>query len=145
MDVVVTAEATINPTEDQSKVERALRNMFPTGSIRTIGTEGKHTVLRIQGNGMTVLSNLRNLIKQERIRNAARSILFSRTEEQRIRIYLNKQAAFVGRVSFCEPAGESPNGPISIEIESSDAQSVIDFLANPGPGFSQDYVDRHRR
>jgi predicted RNA binding protein with dsRBD fold (UPF0201 family) len=145
MDVIVTAEAEVKPTEDPSKVERALRNMLPEQPIRRIGGEGKRTVLRIQGNELAVLSNLRNLIRQERIRSAARSILFSRTEGKRIRIYLNKQAAFVGRVSFCEPTGESPNGPISIEIESSDAQSVIDFLANPGPGFSQEYAERRRR
>jgi predicted RNA binding protein with dsRBD fold (UPF0201 family) len=145
MDIVVTAEAAVNPTEDQSKVERALRSIFPEGPIRTIGTEGKHTVLRFQGNGFSVLSNLRNLIRQERIRSAARSVIFSRTEGRRIRIYLNKQAAFVGRVSFCEPVGESPNGPISIEIEASDAQSVVDFLANPGPAFSQEFAGRRRR
>jgi len=145
MDASVTVESVIKPTEDEAKVEHALHNLFPSEPIHKTNMRGNEAVLKIQGDGLTFLSTLRNLIKQERIRTAARSILFSRTEGQRIRIYLNKQAAFVGRVSFCEPTGESPNGPISIEIESSDPQSVIDFLANPGPGFRQEYVGRRRR
>jgi hypothetical protein len=144
MDPNVTAESVVNPTEDEAKVERALHNLFPSEPIKT-SMRGNELVLKIQGDGLTFLSTLRNLIRQERIRAAARSILLRRTEGQRIRIYLNKQAAFVGRVSFCEPTGESPNGPISIEIESSDPQSVIDFLASPGPGLSQEYVGRRRR
>jgi uncharacterized protein len=145
MDANVTAESVVNPTEDEEKVERALHNLFPSEPIHKTSTHGNEVVLKIQGDGLTFLSTLRNLIRQERIRTAARSVLFSRTDGQRIRIYLNKQAAFVGRVSFCEPTGESPNGPISIEIESSDPQSVIDFLASPGPGLSQEYVGRRRR
>jgi predicted RNA binding protein with dsRBD fold (UPF0201 family) len=47
-----------------------------------------------------------------------------------IRFYLNKQAAFVGRVSFCEPVGESPLGPISIRIEAMDPLRVVNFLAS---------------
>lgn len=145
MDANTTAEAVVNPTEDEAKVERALRNLFPSEPIRKTGMQGKDIVLKIQGDGLNVLSGLRNLIRQERIRTTARSILFSRTEGQTTRVYLNKQAAFVGRVSFCEPTGESPNGPISIRIESSDPQLVIDFLASPGPGFSQEYVEKRRR
>jgi predicted RNA binding protein with dsRBD fold (UPF0201 family) len=99
MDANVTAESVVNPTEDEAKVERALHNLFPSEPIHKTSVHG-NDVLKIQGDGLTFLSTLRNLIRQERIRTAARSVLFSRTEGKRIRIYLNKQAAFVGRVSF---------------------------------------------
>lgn len=137
MDVKVTAESTVNSTEDEAKVERALHNIFPSEPLQKITMQGDALVLRINGNGLDFLSTLRNLIRQDRIRGAARSILFRETQGGRIRTYLNKQVAFVGRVSFCEPAGESPHGPISIEIETSDPQAVIDFLASsPGQSFS---------
>ncbi len=133
MDVKVTAESVVNPTEDEAKVERALRSIFPSGPVEKTAMQGDVSVLRISGAGLDSLSTLRNLVRRERIRSAARSVLLTRSRGQRIRIYLNKQAAYVGRVSFCEPQGESPHGPISIEIEASDPQSVIDFLAStPG-------------
>lgn len=143
MKVRVTAESMVNPTEDEAKVERALRNVFPSEPMQKTTSQSDVVVLRIRGDDLDFLSTLRNLIRQERIRSAARSILFSRTRGERIRIYLNKQAAFVGRVSFCEPAGESPHGPISIEIETPDATAVIDFLASsPGQGFSRERQGR---
>jgi predicted RNA binding protein with dsRBD fold (UPF0201 family) len=146
MDVDVTAEAIINPTEDEEKVERALRNIFPSGSIqKTTGREGT-PLLVVHGNGLNTLSTLRNLIRQERIRGAARRILLSNLRGQRIRIHLHKQAAYVGRVSFCEPEGESPHGPISIEIQSQNPEMVIDFLASTPPAeFSGALSDRRKR
>jgi predicted RNA binding protein with dsRBD fold (UPF0201 family) len=146
MDVKVTAGSVVNPTEDEAKVERALRNIFPSQPIQKITAQGGMPVLRISGIGLDSLSTLRSLIRQERIRSAARSILFNRSWEQRIRIYLNKQAAYMGRVSFCEPEGESPHGPISIEIETPNPQSVIDFLAsNPAQGASRESMERRKR
>ncbi len=146
MDVRVTAESVVNPTEDEAKVERALHNIFPSEPMERVAMKEDVFVLRIRGNGLDFFSTLRSLIRQERIRSAARSILFSGTQGQRILIYLNKQAAFMGRVSFCEPLGESPHGPISIKIESSDPQLVIDFLASsPSQGFSREPVGRRRR
>lgn len=130
MSVKITGQSVVNPTEDEAKVERALHNIFPSALIERAVAPGDTVALRVHGNGLTFLATLRNLIKQERIRGAARSILLSGARGERIRLYLNKQAAFVGRVSFCEPVGESPLGPISVEIESSDPQLVVDFLAS---------------
>lgn len=146
MDLSVTVETVVRPTEDEAKVERALHNIFPSERIQKVGTSGAEVVLRIHGGEIDFLSNLRNLIKQEAIRSAARSVLTSRTHGQRILIHLNKQAAFAERVSFCQPEGESPNGPISIEIESSAPESVVDYLAtNPWQGFSREAAGRRRR
>lgn len=136
MSAIVTAESLVNPTEDESKVERALHNIFSSASIQRTKLADDVIKLVVRGNGLEFLSTLRNLIKQERIRSAARSILLSATRGNQIRFYLNKQAAFVGRVSFCEPAGESPLGPISIRVETPDPYGVIDFLASkPGQRF----------
>lgn len=133
MSVEVTAESTVNPTEDEEKVERALRNIFPSGSIQKTKKQNDTVLLTVRGTGLECLANLRNLIRQDRIRSAARSIFFARERGQRMEVYLNKQAAFAGRVSFCAATGESPNGPISIEIQSPNLQSVLDFLASNLP------------
>jgi predicted RNA binding protein with dsRBD fold (UPF0201 family) len=130
MNIIVTAESIVNPTEGQSKVERALRNVFPSARIEKKNLADDVVNLEVRGNGLEFLGTLRNLIKQERIRGAARSILSRGTHGSRIQFYLNKQVAFAGRVSFCEPVGESPLGPISVRVEATDPHRVIDFLAS---------------
>lgn len=133
MDVRITAESPVNLTEDQAKVERAIRNIFPSAKIERINFEGDVIRIRVQGDGLNFLATLRSLVKQERIRSAARSIILGGTREGHIQFYLNKQAAFAGRVSFCEPVGESPLGPISIKIDTSDPDMVVKFLTSrPG-------------
>lgn len=146
MDVKVTAQSFINPTEDETKVERALRNIFPAEPMQKTTTQGERTMLTIHATEMSSLSTLRILIRQERIRSAARAQLLRGSSGQRIRFYLNKQVAYVGRVSFCEPEGESPHGPISVEIESANPESVVDFLASSLPiEPSREFSGRRRR
>jgi predicted RNA binding protein with dsRBD fold (UPF0201 family) len=144
MNLTVRVESSVNPTEDVEKVERALRNLFPSGQIERISSGDEVVRLRVQGNDLEFLGKLRSLIKQERIRSAARSIMYGRTSGNITRIYLNKQAAFSGRVSFCEPVGESAHGPISLEINSDRPDEVIDYLASrPGEGsFTRFQADR---
>ena len=130
MNLTVTAESSVNPTEDQTKVERALRNIFPSGKIELINVGQDVVRLRVRGDNLEFLETLRNLIRQERIRSAARSVILNRTRGNKMHLYLNKQAALVNRVSFCEPVGESPLGPISVEIDTETPETVIDFLAS---------------
>jgi predicted RNA binding protein with dsRBD fold (UPF0201 family) len=129
MSVRILVESIVNPTEDEKKVERALQNVFPSAKIER-ATPSDILRLRIQGEGLEFLSTLRNLIKQERIRSAARAILLSGTHGQRIHAHLNKQAAFAGRISFCQPEGESPLGPISIAIDATSPEDVVEYLTH---------------
>jgi len=142
MSIRVIAESIVNPTEDEAKVEEALRNVFPSAKIQRNATSGDTVTLKVQGEGFEFLNTLRSLIKQDRIRTAARSILFGSTRGMHLRFYINKQAAFVGRISFCGPTGESPLGPISVDVEAENPDAVIDFLAaRPGQTF---YPMAHR-
>jgi hypothetical protein len=131
MSLTVAVQTPLEPTEDESKVERALLKLFPSAHIERITKHDDTVALSAHGNGLEFLSNLRNLIRQQRIRSAARSILIRSLRGGTFQLYLNKQAAFMGRVSFCEAARESPHGPISIQLECEDPQSVIDYLASP--------------
>jgi predicted RNA binding protein with dsRBD fold (UPF0201 family) len=132
MSINVTVEATVNPTEDESKVQRALLNIFPNAKVEKYSKRDDVITLRIQGLGLKFLSTFRNIIRQERIRDSARRILMSKVEGDHIIIFLHKQAAFVGRISFCGPEGESPLGPISIKIGTPSPESVVDYLAATG-------------
>ncbi len=129
------AETAVKPTEDEEKVRRVLRNLFPASEIQRLQTHDGDVKLQLTGEDVDCLSTLRNLIKQERIRSAARSMLVKSTTGNHLRFFLNKQAAFAGRVSFCETADESPNGPVIVQIEAPDTEMIIDFLAaRPGEG-----------
>jgi uncharacterized protein len=143
MSVTVAAKTPVQPTEDEAKVERALLKLFPSSRIDRIAGQDETVILSIRESGLEPLANLRNLIKQERIRNAARAVLIRNIRGRRIQIYLNKQAAFMGRISFCEPIGESPHGPISVELDCDNPLSVIDYLASP-PSLRQDVEVMHR-
>jgi hypothetical protein len=131
MSVSVAVQTALEPTEDERNVERALLKLFPSAHIERITRPNDSLALSTRGSGVEFLNNLRNLIRQQRIRSAARSILTRSLSGSTLQFYLNKQAAFMGRVSFCEAVGESPHGPISIQVECEDPQSVIDYLALP--------------
>jgi len=69
------------------------------------------------------------IIMRDQIRSAAGAVLRRSSEPDRIITYLNKQVAYAGHVSFCEPEGESPLGPISLLIETKDPMGVVNWIA----------------
>jgi len=117
----------ISPTEDNEKVRQAVGNLFPLAKVELREERGEEG-LAFEGEGQESLSRLQAVLKQERIRDAVRRVLREQTIGNRVRFYLNKQVAYVGRVSLCEPTGESPLGSIEVEIETDDPQALIDWL-----------------
>ncbi len=97
---------------------RALRNLFP--DLRIESTE--HRITGTTEN----LDRLRELIRNQRIRDTARRQLVAGRRENRTTVSLSKQAAFVGVVNF---AASSPLGDIAVEIESDDLDAAIDYIA----------------
>lgn len=127
--VEVTVETVVNPTEDPVKVEKALRAMLKEGLIERSDLSRESFLLRAKAHGLNSLAPLQGLLRQDRIRDAARSILFSGVTGKTIRFHLNKQVAYVNHISFSQPTGESPLGPITVEISCDDPESLIDWLA----------------
>jgi len=78
--------------------------------------------------GTEGLTKLYNLLRRERIRDAARSIMFRGLEGNTITFYLNKQVAYAGHLSFSELTGESPLGPIKVTITCDNPRELIDWL-----------------
>src|SRR6266581_4098503 len=109
----VRAEAPLRPTESAEKLSAAIRNLFPDAVLEVHAD-------RVVGTTET-LDRLR-----ERIRDTARRQLLAGRHGDRTVVDLNKQAAFVGVVSF---GTASPLGDIRVEIESDDLSAVIDYVA----------------
>jgi predicted RNA binding protein with dsRBD fold (UPF0201 family) len=122
----------IYPTEDSDKVRQAAGNLFPLAKMELAEEDGSK-VLTFKGEGRESLTRLQAVLRQEHIRDSVRRVLHEKIEGDRIRFCLNKQVAYVGRVSICEPSGESPLGPIEVEIETDDPQSLINWLSPASP------------
>lgn len=127
-EITVYVETEINLTEDEEKVKKAVENLFGNLSIE-VQPASKGSMLRAEAKGQEALIKFRDLLRQDRIRDAARKMLFEAIRGQTLSFYLNKQAAFAGHVSFSEAEAESPLGPIKVTIKCDEPRRLIDWLA----------------
>ena len=126
--VSIQIEAEVNPTESEEKVQKAIRNLFGEISTETKPAQ-KGSTTTAQSNSQESLITLRNMLHRDHIRDAARKALHHGLKNGTITVYLNKQVALVGHVSFSEPEAESPLGPIKVTIQTEDPLRLIDWLA----------------
>jgi hypothetical protein len=117
--VEVEASARLYPTEDVERVRRCLLNILPDAELKE--EEGRVTA------NAGDLSRFKELIRNHRILDSTRAVMLRGTMDDRITFHLNKQAAFVGKVSFAE--GNAPLGHIEIFISSDDPEALIDDVA----------------
>ena len=115
-------EADVKPTETREKVEAAIRRIFPDVPLELIG----HALVG-ESTETESLSRLHQLLRQQGILDTARAVMFTNSNGSSTRLMLNKQVAFVGKVSFTD--GESPLGPIVATLEAPDMELLIDYLA----------------
>ena len=127
-EIEILIEAEVNPTEDIEKVKAAIENVFGTVKYEVKDLH-KGKLLIAKAKGVSGLTKFYNLLRRERIRNAARTVLFEGVNEKSVTFYLNKQVAYVGHISFCKPVAESPLGPIKVQIKCENPKELIDWLA----------------
>jgi predicted RNA binding protein with dsRBD fold (UPF0201 family) len=128
-EILVRVETPLNPTEDPEKVLRAIRNLLPSCAPTIARTDERHAKFEGSLTSLEDLDNLKALLRQEAIRDAARKLLFQSISGSSIVVHLNKQAAFAGKASFCERYDESPLGPITLTITTENPEQLIDWLA----------------
>ncbi|MEM3576863.1 MAG: RNA-binding domain-containing protein [Candidatus Bathyarchaeia archaeon] len=128
-DVKVFVEVEVNPTEDEDKVKRAVENIFGNLQFQSRQSHKGITLLG-EAKGLEAITKLYNLLRRERIRDAARSVFFEGMNERTINFCLNKQAAFAGHISFSKETAESPLGPIRVRIECANPRELIEWLVS---------------
>lgn len=121
-------ETEVHPTEDLEKVKTAIENVFGNVECK-IKTSKQKKLLTAKAKNMDALTKFYNLIRRERIRDAARHVLFQGLSGNTITFHLNKQAAFAGHISFSESIAESPLGSIKVQIECKNPKELIEWLA----------------
>lgn len=127
-EIKIRVEIEVNLTEDLEKVKRAVENMFSVPEVE-VKPGQKGSLLVAKTKGREGLTKLYNLLRTERIRDATRGVLFKGLSENSITFYLNKQVAYAGHVSFCQPVAESPLGPIKVQITCDKPRELIEWLA----------------
>ena len=128
VEVTVFVEVEINPTESEDNVKAAVNNILDNATL-TIKPAFKGSTLTAVAKGQDSLFKLRTLMRNDRIRDASRRLLFKAIRGTMISFCLNKQVAFAGHVSFSEEQAESPLGPIRVNIETDSPEQLIDWLA----------------
>jgi len=127
-EVSVHVEAEINPTESEEKVKQAVENVF--GDIPMhVELLHKGNLLVAEAKGQEALTKLHDLLRRERIRSAARPVLFEGIYKETINFCLNKQVAYAGHISFSKEIAESPLGPIRVKIACENPRQLVEWLA----------------
>jgi predicted RNA binding protein with dsRBD fold (UPF0201 family) len=128
VEVTVFVETEIYPTESEENVKASVTSFLDNAAL-TVKPAAKGSTLTAIAKGQESLIKLRNMLCNDRIRDAARRFLFKSIRGNMISFCLNKQVAFAGHVSFSEQTAESPLGPIRVNIETENTEQLIDWLA----------------
>jgi predicted RNA binding protein with dsRBD fold (UPF0201 family) len=128
-EIYVFVKTKVHPTESSEKVEVAVRNVLGDIPLNS-SSEGDLATIEGRVEGLESLGPLRSLIMRTMIRDAARALFTRSVQGDTLSFGLNKQAAYVGRVSF-HRSGESQLGPIQIIIKG-DTSAAIRYLCGKG-------------
>ena len=109
----------IYPSEDPEKVKTAVLKVFPDASI-------EETDDGIKGTSGS-LDRFSKQIRKQKILDTTRSILIHGKRGDRTRFFLNKQVAFVGKISFCEE--RTILGTIKVVVIDDNLDDLIDRVA----------------
>lgn len=130
MDFHMQINVKVYPTEDLERVKSAVEKLFSYHNMRIVNNRENVKTLVFEAEDMESLSKFKNILRQDMIRSAVKRVLYQSANGDKIKFYLNKQVAYVGHVSLCEPFGESPLEPIEVEIETSNPSELIEWITH---------------
>lgn len=117
--IEISVHASVRPTERVENVVSAIENIFP-GLVMDIRED------RIEAyDGPDSMMTFHKLLREQKILDTARSVMTNGLVGDAVQFRLNKQAAFMGKVSF--PPEEEPLGSMHVQITG--GERVIDWLA----------------
>ena len=126
--ITIILKTIVNPTEDISKVKIAIENLIYNPQSKIV-SKNNEKIIVARAKNRDDLKKIYDLFNQQRIRNVARMVMKKGLQERGIIFYVNKQAAYMKRISFCVAVAESPLGPIRIEITCTDPKGLINWLS----------------
>ena len=113
----------INLSEEPKKIQTALTNIFPNSTVKT-----ENFSVHATSNDLNSLEKIYEIIHSKQSQKTYRRNLEKNLDNNTTWFYLNKQAAFVGKIAICEESDESPLGPIKVIISSSNLEEIIHWM-----------------
>ena len=113
----------LNPSEDPTKIEFAIKNILSNSKIKT----EKFSIKAIS-NDLQSLEKIHEAIVSMKSQRIYQRTLEKNLDANSTWFYLNKQAAFAEKIAICEKSDESPLGPIKVILTSTNIDRIIDWL-----------------
>ena len=113
----------VNSSEDPDKVEKAIANIFPYSIIKY-----ENFTMFAQSKELRSFEKIYETIHTNQSQKTYGRNLENNLENDTTWFFLNKQAAFVERVTICDEPEESPLGPIKVTLTSSNIDGIIDWI-----------------
>ena len=123
LDCTIMIHASINISEDPEKVKHAISNILPFDEINV-----EEYFVKAKSDDVASLEKIYETIHSKHFENIYRRNLEQNTANNTTWFYLNKQAAFVGKITICKEEDESPLGPIKVTLKSSNIERLIEWL-----------------
>jgi len=113
----------INFSEDPTKIEKAIANIFPYSKI-----ENKNFEIIAKSKELRSFEKIHETIHTNHSQKTYSRSLDNNLKDDTTWFFLNKQAAFVEKIVICDEAEESPLGPILVTLTSSNIDEIIDWI-----------------
>jgi uncharacterized protein len=126
LNVTVTGETAINPSEDVQKVMRCIINTINGGDQSV-----KRNYVVVRTKGLLALHHIRVGIKLRQSARVLQRLVEYNRDGNSTWFLLNKQAAYCGIIAIVESWHESSLGPIKVTIQSSDLDRLLTWLIPP--------------
>ena len=120
----IVIRAPLFPTEDAEKVKWAILNIFPDATLSIVD---EHLVGRAKS-----LERFAEILRDNKIRDAARSQILHGNQGGEAVFWLNKQVAAVGKVNFTDK--NVVLGAIEVHFIDNDIESLVDSIAPSSRG-----------
>ncbi|MEM2949520.1 MAG: RNA-binding domain-containing protein [Nitrososphaeria archaeon] len=125
--VRVRVYAKVEPFEDPRKVELAIKNVV--GNVGPKNAKIEEDYILYEFDDERSLYFIYSKIRDRQVVSAVKRLLLLNKVDSSTKLMLNRQVAYIGNIVVCEEEGESPLGPIFVEIESPQIDNVIEWLA----------------
>jgi predicted RNA binding protein with dsRBD fold (UPF0201 family) len=116
-------DAQVHPTEIIDRVKTAITNIFPNISI-----EARKDWISSKTEVWADLVHFSESLEKQKVLDAARKVVLNRLSGNTTRFLLNKQAAYIGKINFCENEEESPMGPLFVVLSSEQIDELLDRI-----------------
>jgi hypothetical protein len=140
-DIFIVVETRLNPTEEKEKLLEIFTFLLPGKEV--LEDQRKDGLyLYATSDGLHPLDHFRSILERLLMLDTARQVFFHSILGNKTTLYLNKNAASMGRFSFLERDNQPPLGAIYFTLISGNLEQVIDYVAprtaNGEPIFSPD-------